>query len=425
MIEYLQKLFESAGFMPHGHCYFWRPEILITNVVGDGLTAFAYFSIPPTLFYLARKRDDLSHKSIIFLFVLFILACGATHLIEIVTVWNPVYRVQGVVKLITGLLSIATAIVLYRALPAIIALPGNNRLSVLNSKLLDEVAERERAQIALRQANEALETRVQQRTAQLIKINRELEKEIDIRKKAEGDLTEKNLELVRINLDLDNFVFCASHDLKAPIINIEGLVTALKEELPHPSEHVNAILDRLDGSLLKVDRTILDLTEVSRLQKAAEEMPCEHVYFAQVLDEVKEDINDLIEKSGAVLETNFSQAETVCLSHQNLKSIIYNLLSNAIQYGHPERQPKVFIQTSITEKCIILNISDNGQGIDLAKHEQKIFSLFRRLNDQVDGSGIGLYIVKRILDNINGRIKVKSTVGEGSTFEVYIPKRDC
>ncbi|KAA9340862.1 sensor histidine kinase [Adhaeribacter soli] len=423
MVEYLQKLFESNGFMPHGHCYFWRPEILFTNVIGDGLTSLAYFSIPPILFYITRKRKDLTHRPLFLLFALFIFACGATHLIEIITVWKPFYRLQGAIKIITGLVSVSTAVVLLRAVPTLLALPSHDRLEKVNARLREEVAERERAQVALRQANEALETRVQQRTAQLIKTNRELEREIEIRKRTEEDLLEKNQELVRINADLDNFVYCASNDLKAPIVNIEGLVTALKEEIPQRSEHVNAILKRLDGSLLKVDRTILDLTEVSRLQNEVTNPPVEEVSFAEVLEEVKSDIQDLIAQTGATIEADFSRVKNIHFCRQDLKSILYNLISNALKYHNPLRKPHVLVQTEPIPNCCLLRIADNGQGIDLEKHEYKIFSLFRRLNDQVTGSGIGLYIVKRILDNNNGRIKVKSKIGEGSTFEVYLPKQ--
>lgn len=422
MIEYLGKLFESAGFMPHGHCYFWQSEILFMNVVGDGLTALAYFSIPVILFYLTRKRTDLTHKPIFILFALFIFACGATHLTEIITVWTPVYRIQGLLKVITGLLSVTTAFFLFRAIPGFLSMPSQDRLEKVNNQLRGEVAEREQAQVALRQANEALETRVQQRTAQLIKTNRELEKEIETRKRTEEDLREKNQELVRLNTDLDNFVYCASHDLKAPIVNIEGLVTALKEEIPRPSDQINAILERLDGSLLRVDRTILDLTEVSRLQSEAAGQPLEEVVFEKALHEVKTEIDDLIAQTGATLHADFAGAESVKFCYQDLKSILYNLISNAIKYHNPLRKPHIAIQTESLPNAVVLRIADNGQGIDLEKHEYKIFSLFRRLNDQVNGSGIGLYIVKRILDNHNGRIKVKSKVGEGSTFEVFLPK---
>ncbi|MFC5271779.1 hypothetical protein [Adhaeribacter terreus] len=199
MLEYIQNLFESVGFIPHGHCFFWQPAILATNVLGDGLTALAYLSISPVLFFLTKKRKDLNRKSTFVLFALFILLCGITHFIDLVTIWTPIYRVQGLLKVLTGLVSIMAAVMLYRSMPVLRRLPSNKRLEEVNIKLRSEVAERERAQIALREANEALETRVQQRTAQLIKTNRDLEREIEQRKRTEQILKEKNLELMRIN----------------------------------------------------------------------------------------------------------------------------------------------------------------------------------------------------------------------------------
>jgi hypothetical protein len=203
MLEYVLNLFESAGFMPHGHCYFWQPAVLATNVAGDGLTALAYFSIPPVIFFLIKKRKDLTHTNVFILFAFFILLCGITHFIEVITVWVPIYRMQGLIKVLTGLVSILTAFVLYRSIPVFMRLPSHKRLELVNIKLRNEVKERERAQIALREANEALETRVQQRTAQLIKTNRDLEREIEQRKRTEQHLMEKNLELMRNNNDFN------------------------------------------------------------------------------------------------------------------------------------------------------------------------------------------------------------------------------
>ncbi|HSI91220.1 MAG TPA: hypothetical protein VK927_08895, partial [Adhaeribacter sp.] len=268
MTDYFKKLFETASFIPHGQSYLWEGDVLAAQLVGDGLIALACFAIPPALLYFIRRRRDLSHQHVFLFFAFFILILGITHILEIVTLWKPLFRLQSFFKVLTGLISLITAFLIYRSLPLLLKLPSQARLENMNRKLRQEVTEREKAQVALREANAMLESRVQQRTSQLIKINRELEKEIEQRRNTEQELKEKNQELVRINSDLDNFVYCASADLKAPIVNIEGLVTALKEEMPQRSHHVEEILDRLDGSLLKVDRTVLDLNEVSRLQKA-------------------------------------------------------------------------------------------------------------------------------------------------------------
>ena len=95
MFDFLRKLFFTSDFMPHGHCYFWRPEILWLHVVSDALIALAYFSIPVALFYFTRKRRSLAFDWIFLMFGVFICACGTTHLLEIVTVWQPMYRLAA------------------------------------------------------------------------------------------------------------------------------------------------------------------------------------------------------------------------------------------------------------------------------------------------------------------------------------------
>ena len=111
MFDFFLKLFDSE-FMPHGHCYYWRPEIVGLHVAADALTAAAYFVIPLALIQLVRKRKDLAFHWMFVLFGIFILACGTTHLMAIVTLWHPVYRLDGFVKAITALASVPTAILL-------------------------------------------------------------------------------------------------------------------------------------------------------------------------------------------------------------------------------------------------------------------------------------------------------------------------
>ncbi|HSI91628.1 MAG TPA: HAMP domain-containing sensor histidine kinase, partial [Adhaeribacter sp.] len=142
---------------------------------------------------------------------------------------------------------------------------------------------------------------------------------------------------------------------------------------------------------------------------------------AAVLEEVSSEINDLISATNAQINTSFASAPVVFMVAHDLKSILYNLLTNAIKFHAPDRPPVVNIETAATEKGTFIRVSDNGIGIDLPKHEHKIFAIFCRLTNTVSGTGIGLYIIKRILDNYRGKIKVKSTPGQGSTFEIFLP----
>jgi PAS domain S-box-containing protein len=121
--------------MPHGHCYLWRSDILWLNVGSDVLIVLAYFTIPITLFYFVHRRRDVEFSWIILLFALFIVSCGASHILEIVTVWYPFYRIQGAVKLITSIVSVGTAVVLWPLMPRAINLPSHRDLEQKNSEL--------------------------------------------------------------------------------------------------------------------------------------------------------------------------------------------------------------------------------------------------------------------------------------------------
>jgi signal transduction histidine kinase len=102
---------------------------------------------------------------------------------------------------------------------------------------------------------------------------------------------------------------------------------------------------------------------------------------------------------------------------------MYNLVSNAIKYRSRERPPVIKITSSANENYVILSVADNGIGINLIKHEKKIFSLFKRLHDDIEGSGVGLFLVKRIMEFNHGKVEVESKIGEGSTFRVCFPKK--
>jgi PAS domain S-box-containing protein len=150
MLEFFRRLFES-DFMPHGYCFGWKPDILWLHVTSDALIALSYLLIPFTLIYLLRARRDLDFGWMAGLFGIFILSCGATHVLGIVTLWHPVYRLEGLVKAITAVASLPTAILLMWLTPKAIALPSPQQLRAANSEVL--------------RLNSELERRVEERTA--------------------------------------------------------------------------------------------------------------------------------------------------------------------------------------------------------------------------------------------------------------------
>ena len=116
-MDFLDRIFSTDGFMQHGMCYEWNPSVIWLNVLSDGFIALAYYSIPITLIYFVRKRKDLAFDWIFVCFAIFIVACGTTHLMEILNIWVPMYWLSGLIKAITALTSIVTAILLVRLVP--------------------------------------------------------------------------------------------------------------------------------------------------------------------------------------------------------------------------------------------------------------------------------------------------------------------
>ncbi|TPE44303.1 sensor histidine kinase [Pontibacter mangrovi] len=230
------------------------------------------------------------------------------------------------------------------------------------------------------------------------------------------ELQRKNKELHKVNTDLDNFVYAASHDLKAPISNLEGLISLLKEDMgPEHAKH-EEVMNRIDKSISRLNNIILDLTDVTRVQN--EEVQVEEVKLNDLVQEVEGSLENLIFSRSATIEKDFSGFDRLCYSRKNLRSILFNLISNAIKYAAPDRKPLVRVKTEKQNNKYILSVSDNGLGIS-EKHQQKIFSMFRRVHTHVEGTGLGLYLVKRILENSDDHIVVESEEGKGSTFRLY------
>ena len=238
-----------------------------------------------------------------------------------------------------------------------------------------------------------------------------------------AELAASNTQLTRTNVDLDNFIYTASHDLKAPISNIEGLLYLLQEELPAAvvqGETVGPTLARMLDAVERFKRTIDHLTEVSKLQK--EHTPAaDSVNLATVVEDVRQDLLPLLQETGTNLVVDVAAATPpIHFAEKNLRSIIYNLLSNAVKYRSPERAPHVDVRAHVRAGHTVLEVHDNGLGLD-SQHLPRLFTMFQRFHDHVDGTGIGLYMVKRMVENAGGRIEVHSQLGAGTTFFVHLP----
>lgn len=282
------------------------------------------------------------------------------------------------------------------------------------------ITARKESEDKLASANAELEKKVEDRTAEISKTNKELKYEVDRRAYAEEHLRIYNEMLVEKNKELDNFVYTASHDLKLPIANLEGLLKTLREEISEGSDQVDSVLQMLDHSVTQLKETVQDLLKVIQVQKERMEEP-DNFDCKDVIEEIKFSIKELIEEAAAKVITDIQRCDELKLTKSDFRSIIYNLMSNAIKYRSPKRAPEVLVKMYETDEHFVIKVSDNGLGIP-EDQQQKLFSIFKRVYSHVEGSGIGLFIVKKAVERYNGYISVESTVDQGTEFKIFFNK---
>lgn len=229
-------------------------------------------------------------------------------------------------------------------------------------------------------------------------------------------IAQQNLELKKINAELDRFVYSASHDLRAPLVSIQGLSKLAIAE--SQSEIDRKYFKLINDRVVRLDDFIRDIIEYSR--NARTERKLESFSLNPMINEVIENLK-YMEGADRITFSVCSNVEEVHTDKSRLKVVLSNIISNAIKY-HNLRQdnPNVEIVSNQLESTVCIRIKDNGIGIPEEARE-KIFDMFYRASDRAGGSGLGLYIVKEIVEKLEGSITVSSVFGEGTTFEVRIP----
>jgi signal transduction histidine kinase len=236
----------------------------------------------------------------------------------------------------------------------------------------------------------------------------------------ENLLKEKNDQLKKTNDELDHFVYSVSHDLRAPLTSVMGILNFLKTDV----SNVNMYLQLISTSVTRLDNYICEILSISRNSRTRIEN--EIINFEEIIEEIKEDLAYLEEFKEVIIELdiNFEENPIIFKSDKiRVKAIFDNLISNAIRYHNPYEDDRfVKITIHINEKEAKINIADNGLGIS-QKHIAYIFDMFYRANDQKKGSGLGLYIVKETVLKLTGTIEINSIPNTGTTFHIILPNR--
>ncbi|GAB5518328.1 MAG: hypothetical protein RhofKO_05790 [Rhodothermales bacterium] len=520
MLDFFRELFASS-FMPHGHCYQWLPEILWLHVFSDAWVALAYFSIPIALIYFTRRRTDLQFKRIFVLFGLFILLCGLTHVLSIWTVWHGTYRLSGLVKGATALVSVATAISLWPIIPQALRLPSPMMLNEANQQLEQEVKRREAVEQELRSHQEHLETMLEARTAELrereeqyrriVEITQEGIWTIDLdgrttfvnptmasmlgytvddmqgasvfdfmdeddralasanlERRAKGqaeqhefrfrrkdgshvwtlvnttpmfddarnvvgalamvnDITDRKAQtdalaryaedLRRSNQELDDFAYVASHDLKEPLRGISYLADWIEEDagevLPEASrEDLSRMKQRIRRLNALLD-ALLDYSRVGRKKGEIVELDAQSL--------VKDVFDVAAAHSGFQLHIE-TPLPILQAYHAPLQQVWMNLISNAVKH-HDDPPGNIYIRAEPDGAHWAFTIADDGPGV-LEVHRTKIFGMFQTLKprDVVEGSGMGLALVKKIVTAEGGTIAyIDHATYRGAAFRFTWP----
>lgn len=234
---------------------------------------------------------------------------------------------------------------------------------------------------------------------------------------SEKMLIDKNTELSKTNQELDNFVYSVSHDLRAPISSVLGLITISKlENDPNQLKYYETLKEK---SLLKLDSFIKDILDYSRNSRI--EITPQKINWQEYITELLKQFEYLPEAKDMEIEINIYQTDEFYADLYRVGVVFNNILSNAFKYSDAQKEFRFLkIKGSVDKEKICISFQDNGIGIE-KEHQDKIFDMFYRASEDSKGSGLGLYILKETLQKINGTIKVSSEIGKGSLFYVEIP----
>jgi signal transduction histidine kinase/CheY-like chemotaxis protein len=390
MWTFLQRLLDSSTLSPHGICLLWEPELIWLHVVSDATIAASYFSIPIVLSIFVSKRRDVDFGFIFWAFAIFITACGFTHVLSIVTLWVPVYGLEGLIKLLTAVASILTAVILWPLLPKILALPSPAQLRAAELALAQEGMQRREAEEMLRHAQKMeaigqLTGGVAHDFNNLLTI---ISGNIEIAQRSLGAWSETSKE--RLSRAIGN---AASGAQRATVLTQRLLAFARRQPLDPRPTNVNQLIGGMAEFFRRTLGENIDLEIVGGAglwQVEVDPSQMEAAILNLVVnakDAMADEGKLTIETSNAFIDESYSQ--------QNAEMPIG-------QY-------------------VQISVSDNGSGMS-REVQQKAFDPFFTTKQPGQGTGLGLSQVYGFVKQSGGNVKIYSEIGEGTTIKIYLPR---
>lgn len=364
----MQALIDYASYMPHGYCLFWQPWLVTLHVGADLLIFLSYSMIPVALVMFLRRRPDLRYRGLIALFAAFIMLCGITHFVSIITLWVPIYPIQGVLKLLTGAVSALTAATLFVLIPRLVAVPSPRQLEEANADLRREIAAHERTLDMLRNAQRDLETKVEHRTQELTAANARLSV-------VTQEAVHRSRNLLAVVNSIVRQTARGAQDIQAFVASLTGRISAL-------STATAAVMDGPSKS------SVL-LKEVARRQ-----------------------LEPLIATFASRLTIDGPDVEIGAQAAQQISLALHELGTNAMKHG----------ALSGGNGTVSLHWTIAGRRTQetLALHWQESGSRHKRNPSRQTGSGFGKTLLLRAVPSMLGG-SARTEYDEDFIYELIIP----
>jgi signal transduction histidine kinase/CheY-like chemotaxis protein len=408
----LLSTFFANNFIPHGHCYLWKPGLVWLHLTSDVVTTLAYYSVAVAIVYFTNQRKDVpAHTVMLLVGFFFIFAlCGTTHLMEVVTLWHPIYWVSGLIKAVTGAWSFYTfTFLLIPLIPVALDAPSPAQLALTNQEL-------EESRRCIQAINVELEQRVQERTAQLEASNRTkdelLMREQMIRAEAEA-----------ANRAKDEFLSILSHELRTPLNAILGWSAMLRQRTLS-EEKVLRALETIERNAKSQAQLIEDILDISRIITGKLRLQVRPVNLVSVIESAIESVRLAAEAKSISLQSKLDSEAGLLLGDANrLQQVVWNLLSNALKFTPKDGRVEIRLQR--VNSHVEITVSDTGPGIS-SDFLPFVFDRFRQHDSTTTrsygGLGLGLAIVRQLVELHGGTVTVVSPgIGQGTTFTVTLP----